>query len=467
MLALVTSCEKSKEIAVGRNPEAKHAEQKARIQRARSGSEINVRNLTSRDMESLEKMLLSMDDGQRRQLLVEARDIRSAELRAIVMAKIYFTGKSGNDFLKTVETVKADLGPGKMGIEVLRQGITDTDLPPDTATKLFLSLNTEARRKLTNEIAGKLELVDLLSMPNTENLLEIDGMNSLLASAVEVRAKALSESKEGRTKESIAADLEEIRKSPGAIGGIEIYIAQISKILPFETLEVLLESKNPQLLADNDLIGELTAQMAKQNAREAIRVLQDKGLMTSELLGRTLWNWTASDPIESLDWLRNNKQLSAAELDAGYSTVSDSNRTQKNYLSAWQAVGFIADPDLKRKAEGRVWSAERDSVLESVYSNPSGTMNSLVNGKSDFSGYRLEGAMDAWMERDFETANKWYQENWNSMPASKSQFLAASFAKQSLQQGDTEAAREWATHITDPKTRNRIDTKIREFPEKQ
>lgn len=467
ILALATSCEKSKEGAVRKNPETKHAEQKARIPRVQSRNEINVRNLTSKDMESLEKMLLSMDDGQRRQLLVEARDIRSVDLRAIVMAKIYFTGKSGNDFLKTVETVKADLGSGKVGIEVLRQGITDTDLPPDTATKLFLSLNTEARRKLTNEIAGKLELADLLSMPNTGKLFEIDGMNSLLASTVEVSAKALSESNEGRTKESIAADLEKIRKSPGAIGGIEIYIAQISKILPFETLEVLLDSKNHQLLADNDLIGELTAQMAKQNAREAIRVLQGKGLMTSELLGRTLWNWTASDPIESLDWLRNNKQLSAAELDAGYSTVSDSNRTQKNYLSAWQAVGFIADPDLKRKAEGRVWSAERDSVLESVYSNPSGTMNSLVNGKSDFSGYRLEGAMDAWMERDFENAHKWYQENWNSMPADKSQYLAASFAKQSLQQGDTEAAREWATHIIDPKTKNRIDTKIREFPQKQ
>ncbi len=464
---MVTSCEKSKEVTVSKKPDAKHAEQKARVQRVQSRREINVRNLTSKDMESLEKMLLSMDDGQRRQLLVEARDIRSAELRALVMAKIYFTGKSGEDFLRTVETVKADLGTGKMRIEVLRQGISGTDMRPDTAVKLFLSLTRESRRQLSSEIAGKLELTDLLSMPNSGNLLEIDGMNDLLASTAELRAKTLSESGEGRTNQSIAADLEAIRKSPGATEGIRIYIARISKILPFECLEVLLDSKDSQLLADDGFIGDLTAQMAKQNAREAIRLLQDKGLMTSELLGKTLWNWTASDPMESLDWLRNNQQLSAAELDAGYSTVADSNRTQKNFPAAWEALGSIADPDLKRKAEGRVWSAEQESVLASVYSNPSATIESLVTGKSDFSGFWLEGAMDAWMERDFENANKWYQENWNSMPASKSQFLAASFAKQSLQQGDTNAAREWSTHITDPKVRNRIDTKIREFQQKQ
>ncbi len=467
MVTLVTSCQKTEKVAADKDRESKTGKHKVRVHAGKSGRDINVKNLTSKDMEELETMLLSMDDGQRRQLLVEARDIKSAELRTLVMAKIYFTGKSDNDFLDAVEIVKKDLGSGRMRIEVLRQGISDADLPPDSAIKLFLSLNSEARQQLSTEIAGKLELADLLSMPNSGNLLGMDGMDALLSSAAELRAKDLSESKEGRTKESIAADLEKILKSPGATESIEIYIAKISKILPFEALEVLLDSNQSQLLADDDFIAQLTAQMAKQNARETIRVLQEKGLMTPELMGKSLWNWTASEPVESLDWLRNNKQLSVAELDAGYVTVSDSSRTYKNFATAWEALGLISDPELKRKAEGRVWSAERDSIVSRVISNPSATLDSLVKGKSEYSEYWLEGAMDAWMEQDFDNAHQWYQENWNSMPEGKSQFLAASFAKQSLQQGDTEAARVWAARITDPKTKNRIDTKILEFPEKQ
>lgn len=334
------------------------------------------------------------------------------------------------------------------------------------AIQLFLLLNTEARRQLSTEIAGKVELADLLSMPHSGNLLVIDGMKGLLTATAELRAKALSESKEGRNKESIAADLEEIRKSAGGEEGIELYISRISDMLPFETFEVLLDPKNSQLLADKEFLGQLTAKMAKQNAREAIVALQGKGLMAAELLEKSLWQWTLSAPEESLDWLRNNKQLSAAELDAGYNVVVNSNRTLKNFPSAWQAINFIADPVLKRQAEGRVWSAERDSVLESVSSNPSGTIDSLANGKSDVSEYWLQGAMEAWLEQDFDHALKWYQENWNSMPAGKSQFLAAAFATQALEQGNAGAAREWAAHITDPKCKSRIDTLIREFKPK-
>ena len=467
MLALVTSCKKSEDRAVTRDHQTADSELKPRIQSGQPGKNISIKNLTSKDMESLERILQSMDDGQRRQLLIEARDIRNAELRTLVMAKIYFTGKHGDDLLKTVETLKTDLGSGKMRIEVLRLGISGAQVAPNMAIKLFLSLDTEARRQLSTEIAGKLELADLLSMPHSGNLFEIDGMKGLLTSTAELRAKTLSESKEGRNKESIAADFEKIIKSAGASGGIEIYISQISNILPFETFAVLLDPKNSQLLANSEILGQVTAKMAKQNARETILALQDKGLITSELLEKSIWQWTASAPAESLEWLQNNKQLSAAELDKGYSTVADSNRTLKNFPAAWQAINLISDPTLKRQAEGRVWSAERDSVLESVSSNPSGTIDSLTNGKSGFSEYWIEGAMAAWLERDFDNALKWYHENWNSMPAGKSQYLAAAFAKQALKQGDGEAAREWASRITDPKNKNKIDTQIREFQQKR
>lgn len=48
------------------------------------------------------------------------------------------------------------------------------------------------------------------------------------------------------------------------------------------------------------------------------------------------------------------------------------------------------------------------------------------------------------------------------MPAGKAQSVAAAFATQATQKGDTATARQWATHIQDTKTKQRIEAAIAE-----
>jgi hypothetical protein len=87
-------------------------------------------------------------------------------------------------------------------------------------------------------------------------------------------------------------------------------------------------------------------------------------------------------------------------------------------------------------------------------------MESIIDGKSKFGDYWLEEAMGTWISKDFDKAQSWYQDNWNKLPAGKSQYLAAAFAKQAASQGDAATARQWAAYIQDPKTKQRIDAGI-------
>jgi hypothetical protein len=93
-------------------------------------------------------------------------------------------------------------------------------------------------------------------------------------------------------------------------------------------------------------------------------------------------------------------------------------------------------------------------------------LQSIVSGKSNYNDYWLEEAMSTWVAKDFDKAQEWYQKNWNSMPANKSQYLAAAFAKQAIGQGDVATARQWAAHIQDAKTKQRIETGIAEAESK-
>jgi thioredoxin-like negative regulator of GroEL len=123
-------------------------------------------------------------------------------------------------------------------------------------------------------------------------------------------------------------------------------------------------------------------------------------------------------------------------------------------------VNQITDPKLRKAAESHVWSMERDSLRQEAGKDPAGIMQSIIAGQSKYGDYWLEEAMSTWVAKDSDKAQEWYQKNWNSMPANKSQYLAAAFAKQAASQGDMAAAREWAAHIQDPKTKQRIEAGI-------
>lgn len=131
-----------------------------------------------------------------------------------------------------------------------------------------------------------------------------------------------------------------------------------------------------------------------------------------------------------------------------------------NITKAWDHANHINDPEIRKKVEGQIWSKERDMVRKAVNQSPQQAITDLVSGKTPHKDYWLEEAMDTWMAKDFDKAEKWYQGNWQSLPAEKSQYMAASFARRAIKSGDLDLARQWATYIRDQKTKTRIEREL-------
>jgi hypothetical protein len=177
-------------------------------------------------------------------------------------------------------------------------------------------------------------------------------------------------------------------------------------------------------------------------------------------------------------YLKTDEEAARSWMDGFESTLSEAARNrfyqidseylveQGKFADAWKLIDQIHDPVVKKRVEGQIWTAERDSLRQEVAKNPPELLQSIVSGKSNYNDYWLEEAMSTWVAKDFDKAQEWYQKNWNSMPANKSQYLAAAFAKQAIGQGDVATARQWAAHIQDAKTKQRIETGIAEAESK-
>ena len=133
---------------------------------------------------------------------------------------------------------------------------------------------------------------------------------------------------------------------------------------------------------------------------------------------------------------------------------------RQNLEEARKWLVAIDDVEQYKKIEGHIWSAERDSLRKEVARDPVKTVQSMVSGQSKYADYWIEEAMGTWITKDPAKAEDWYNKNWNSLPSTKAQYLAAAYANAALQQGDAATAQQWASHILDPKTKQRIQDGI-------
>jgi hypothetical protein len=151
--------------------------------------------------------------------------------------------------------------------------------------------------------------------------------------------------------------------------------------------------------------------------------------------------------------------VAAAQVRNYLSNLND--KAQGNsFKGAWELVNRLPDSAVKERVSGEVWEKERSALRSEVGKNPQEAIDGIVKGSSGFADYWLEEAVGTWVAKDFDSAIAWYDKTWKSLPESKSQYVAAAFATQSLRQKDVDAARQWAALIRDAKTRGRIEAAI-------
>jgi len=179
----------------------------------------------------------------------------------------------------------------------------------------------------------------------------------------------------------------------------------------------------------------------------------------SKILSEGVREWFRTDSEAAERWLSatNLKDKERDQIASGVAVfMVDEHRIEES----WKWIGEIRDPTAKKQAEGKVWEMQRSIVRKEVARDPEATLQSLISGESKHSTYWIEEALSTWISKEPEKAEKWYQNNWDSLPPAKSQYVAAAYAREAIKTGDLVTASQWTSLIQDPKTKERIEASI-------
>jgi len=219
---------------------------------------------------------------------------------------------------------------------------------------------------------------------------------------------------------------------------------------------------------NSELLNSLTTKMASFDiAKTATLLIASPDYINPNIL---IDHWGRNDSQSFKIWSEKNikeNKLSQEVISSAKSKLIELEFNQSNVRESWAKLKTITDPKARENLEKRLWSKERNMVQNSVKAEPQKALEELVSGTSVHDSYWIEEAMDVWMQKDFDKAEKWYGDNWKSLPAEKAQYAAAAFAKNAIKAGDVDAAAQWLPYIQDPKTKARIQADVDKALSKQ
>lgn len=226
---------------------------------------------------------------------------------------------------------------------------------------------------------------------------------------------------------------------------------------PFGLYDYLVKSGD---IPDKDMLGVIATNALQKSPSLAMGLFARDSRM-SEYVSNAALKMMKIDR-ESYDaWYANEgKNLSNTAKDHLNLAETKFNLSAGSLDLAKSSVNNIIDPVVRKQAEGQVWSKEREMVRSAASQNPQQALADLIGGKSQHEPYWIEEVMDVWINKDFAQAEKWYQDNWNKIPAEKSQYMASSFAVRAIKAGDAVTAAQWIPYIQDPKTKTRVEREL-------
>lgn len=242
------------------------------------------------------------------------------------------------------------------------------------------------------------------------------------------------------------------------------YLLGLSEVSPKDGWQELIElngegENNKSWQAD--LRVKVSAQLrASLGAAASLDFLLQNGGRASEL-EKSVVMWGNMNPVDLKQWVSQNLEtFNSSQRDGIRSGLVDLALDKQDFSKGRSEIDQIKDSAIRANLERRLWEEQRNTVRAQMSSNPKETLSSILSGRSQHGDYWIEEAMGTWVAKDFDNAQQWYQENWKQLPAQKAQYVAAAFANQATGQGDATTARQWAAHIQDPKTKQRIEAGI-------
>jgi len=241
------------------------------------------------------------------------------------------------------------------------------------------------------------------------------------------------------------------------------FLDHVSQTRPLEALELGLSKLDSGSLSGMETVARNSIRTAPTKTISILknRMTSDPHASAKNLFKIGIAEWLGVDFNAATQWIdAKDAELSSSQKDVINGVLVQHSVKGDKLEEAWKRVAEINDPELRKKTEGDVWSAERNAIRRETTNNPSETIRSLVSGESKHADYWIEEAMMTWISNEPDKAEEWYQKNWKSLPPAKSQYIAAAYAKEALEAGDIATARQWTNLIQDPKTKDRIATSI-------
>jgi hypothetical protein len=355
---------------------------------------------------------------------------------------------------EAIEKINSSFGPGKARCqiisEVFRFSKNSDDLP-----ELFNLLEFEDEKVAASEGIGR--ALALASGPIVMDVRKYGylkgNVDVMLATFAELY---VVQNSSGSTQDlaqafKLAFDLplsEEVQR---------ITLRKLASIAPFDCWDYITKR-------GLNLYSREAAEIVQQMVRTSGRATAERLLLSpqsADFLDQSLLLWMRVDASEPVNWMKEESaRMTAVQRDKAYSGIVTYSVSQGELDTARKWADLIVDLEQRKKVDGRIWAAERDKLRMEIGKDPVNTVQSIISGQSKYGDYWLEEAMGTWMAKDLNAAQKWYQQNWNTLPAGKSQFVAAAFANQAVQQGDIATAKHWAVYIQDAKTKQRIEAGI-------
>jgi len=201
--------------------------------------------------------------------------------------------------------------------------------------------------------------------------------------------------------------------------------------------------------------------MARINPTRTLEIALSEGFGREVSIVDSVVNLGKNDIKKAIDFFDGNKgELSKGQKEQFLRGISELALLKGDYDVAREWIDEIEDPNVKRNASGKIWTKERNALIKDVGTDPLGTIANIVNGESNYADYWLEESISTWLKIDRSAVNQWYDVNWKSLPAEKTQYVAAAFAREALVLGDLSTAKEWVEKIQNPKIKERVQKEI-------
>jgi hypothetical protein len=412
----------------------------------------------------------------------------SPNIRAQIYSD-YIKRKFSDEKSKVVfEAILADFGPGKIRCELLKEFFLESNTSLSENLGLIRNLSgnelQSANLGLMCRIGLRNELVDFDEILRDSASLTESEVNTLVSGlslrvdpafsarifGIQYNGAATSQNDRDRYFNQAFNDISKLLQGqPPEIMEVSYscFFENAARSAPFEAWRKLqnVSSDHPEIMGSKSLMNSILANMAAQDPKLAMTLIAEKSDTSKEAIGANsriaFSSWLKEDSNAALDWFSmQDSSLNARQKDGCNEAMTAYYLQSNDVDKAREIVKSISDAGVKQKVEGQIWSSQRKSLLAEVERDPAGTIQSIVAGQSRYETYWLEEAVGGWVQRNFDGANNWYQNNWKTLPADRAQYVAAAFATQAAKQGDTATARQWAAHIQNPKTKQRVEAGI-------